>query len=403
MCDTQVLIAENGVWFAKNSDREPHEPQAVVRIESVRGDRSTCLRTTYLDVAQVPDRHAVILSKPCWIWGAEMGVNEHGLAIGNEALFTRQRNLKPALLGMDLLRLALERAVNANQAIDVISSLLAEYGQGGPAGYEDKSCCYDSSFIIADPAGAWVLETAGREWVARKVEHFEAISNAISTRTRFDRSSSNHGQSFDKNDSWLLPFFGASHQRRNLSRLCLSTSAEKRKPGFADIAAQLRTHANSNESPLRGSNKDICMHATGPIRRSQTTGSMICQLSDTGPRVLVTGTSAPCLSPFRPVSFEHQHAVLSESADSAPLWERWNSIIAQALYDDAYRSKLRARIAKSDQCLFDAWGRSSADVEALELQLRRLDAEIAGWPRQRLDRKLGRSGRIWQRYLRADT
>lgn len=49
--------------------------------------------------------HAVILSRPSWLWGAEMGANEHGVCIGNEAVWTKEPvGEGEALLGMDLLR-----------------------------------------------------------------------------------------------------------------------------------------------------------------------------------------------------------------------------------------------------------------------------------------------------------
>lgn len=45
------------------------------------------------------------------MFGAEMGANEHDVVIGNEAVFSKlpADQLPPALLGMDILRLALER------------------------------------------------------------------------------------------------------------------------------------------------------------------------------------------------------------------------------------------------------------------------------------------------------
>src|ERR1044071_7986923 len=159
MCDTQVLVAPGGVYFAKNSDREPSEPQPVVRLPAVYGDATVMVRATYLEIAQVPRRHAVILSKPVWCWGAEMGANEHGVVIGNEAIFSRQATREPGMLGMDLVRLGLERGATAREALDVMTALLAEHGQGGPAAFADKRFCYDSSFLIADAREAWVLET----------------------------------------------------------------------------------------------------------------------------------------------------------------------------------------------------------------------------------------------------
>lgn len=63
------------------------------------------LQCTYIEVEQVLKTHAVILSRPSWLWGAEMGANEHGVCIGNEAVWTKEPvGEGEALLGMDLLR-----------------------------------------------------------------------------------------------------------------------------------------------------------------------------------------------------------------------------------------------------------------------------------------------------------
>lgn len=64
-----------------------------------------CPQCTYIQIPQVEHTHAVVLSKPAWMWGAEMGANDQGVCIGNEAVWTREP-VTPgeALLGMDLVR-----------------------------------------------------------------------------------------------------------------------------------------------------------------------------------------------------------------------------------------------------------------------------------------------------------
>ncbi len=114
MCDTLCVRTGDGMLFAKNSDRHPDEAQ-VVEWHAARGATGT-LATQYLRIADA-DAYAFLGSRPTWLWGVEHGVNEHGVAIGNEKIWTvdRPHDHPAALLGMDLVRLGLERARSADR------------------------------------------------------------------------------------------------------------------------------------------------------------------------------------------------------------------------------------------------------------------------------------------------
>jgi len=382
MCDTQVLLSRGAVWFAKNSDREPDEPQPVIRVPAVRADPERRLRVTYIDVDQVPDRHAVILSKPSWIWGAEMGANDRGVVIGNEAIFSRVMESAPALLGMDLVRLGLERGGTAREALAVITSLLERHGQGGPAGYRDKRMHYDSSFLIADAGEAWILETAAREWVAKRVEHAAAISNCLTLGGDYDLHSSrldvfarDRGRSAGERpvdfarafDGRVIPWLAGAHRRLALSRRCLVQTAIA-GASFERTAAHLRSHAGGSDDPLAGSNGDVCMHAAGPLRRSQSCGSMISRLAPGDARHFFTGTSAPCLSIFRPATFDDEPAsVLTDERAPARawLWRRHERVHRRALFDAGFRRRLREERDAAEAEIFRRASAAKLDHEAL--------------------------------------
>jgi dipeptidase len=122
MCDTIVALgnatADGTVILAKNSDRQPNEAQALVHIPRSRHEAGTMVKCTYIEIPQVRETYEVLLSKPFWIWGCEMGANECGVTIGNEAVFSKiPAGKEPGIIGMDFIRLTLERADTARQAI----------------------------------------------------------------------------------------------------------------------------------------------------------------------------------------------------------------------------------------------------------------------------------------------
>lgn len=333
MCDTFIALqdrtSDNTVIFGKNSDREPNEPHFVEIYPAKEYLQPEYLKCTYITIPQVERTNRVLLAKPVWIWGAEMGVNEHGVVIGNEAVFSKiVPGKEPGLIGMDYLRLALERASSAKGAKEVITSLLSIYGQSGNCGYSHPMY-YHNSFLIADFHEAWILETVGKHWAAKKVESFGAISNALTIGTDWDEISLSLQEELKAKNrkqpgkrinfaneltDWLYTKFSAAQPRLSCS-LSMLNKADK-DFDVAQAFQILRTHHGdeSEYCPDRGLfGADICMHAGfGPVRISQTTGSLVVKLKNNIVECWVTGSSSPCLSLFLPYPLWAEKSLLGE-------------------------------------------------------------------------------------------
>src|SRR5437867_3119960 len=124
MCDTLCAVGRERTLFAKNSDRPVAEVQLIESFVPRPGGGR--LRAQYIETDDA-GAFAMVGCRPEWLWGLETGVNEHGVAIGNEKVFTvdNPSAAEPALLGMDLVRLGLERGCTADEALAVMTDLLA--------------------------------------------------------------------------------------------------------------------------------------------------------------------------------------------------------------------------------------------------------------------------------------
>ena len=315
MCDTVCVRRPGGMLFAKSSDRPVDEAQ-VLRWFPRRPPREEPVRATYL---AVPDAGAAALlgSQPTWMWGVEHGVNEHGVAIGNEKVWTIDdpRAAPPALVGMDLVRLGLERGATADDALEAMVALLDAHGQGG-SGEEYADEPYWSSFLVVDGRGGWVLETSGRSWVAQPIGDGAAISNRLTLSTAWARSSNDvvPGADWDDRRAPAVPTGLADH------RLAATRAYVARGPQAtpAEAVALLRDHGTgpwgapgapaepSPPAPPDDVHEDwsgvtLCMHLRG---YQCTTASMVADLSDSdgSPLRVWASLGTPCTGVFLPVA-----------------------------------------------------------------------------------------------------
>jgi hypothetical protein len=316
VCDTLCILGDGVTLFAKNSDRPMSEPQ-IVECFGPRPAGGRLLGTQYLEI---PDTGALptLLSRPTWLWGAEHGVNDHRVAIGNEMIFTVDdpRPGPPALIGMDLVRLGLERGRTAEEALEVMTALLETHGQGG-IGDAVHGLSYWSSFLIADPASAWVLETSARSWAARPVVSGTAISNRLTIRRDWTRASTDVLPGTDL-DWWRHPDLPTGFADVRLAAGGAIVDAATTANGGIDpraVVGALRQHGTpagpgrpptitpapaAHEVTPDGAGWSLCLHAG---ETAVTTASMVALLPvDPGlPARAWMALGSPCVSVYVPV------------------------------------------------------------------------------------------------------
>lgn len=314
MCDTMAAVgsatSDGGVLFGKNSDRDYAEAQYLEWVPAARHAAGEKLRLTYKVIDQARETNGVLLSKPHWIWGGEIGANSHGLVIGNEAIFSQiAASMTEGIIGMDYLRLGLERATNVDEAIDVITALLRQYGQGGNCGFR-RDIAYHNSFMIADLHNAKVLETVDREWVVASVRDYYAISNAMTIEDAFDARSTTLEARAAEAGLGLNPtsfafksvfeddsMTASGEYRRHRADTLLGE-----RNGYlqsADFFRILRDHKEGPPIDIYPGAR-ICAHRReNPL--GQTTGSWVASLGADRAVHWVTGTAAPCTGIFKPL------------------------------------------------------------------------------------------------------
>jgi dipeptidase len=349
-CDTAVALgtatADGAVLLAKNSDRAAHEAQRLIGQPAIQHAPGSSLPCQYLTVPQVAHTAALIGSQPYWLWGFEHGLNEHGVAIGNEAIHTREAPQQTGLLGMDLVRLGLERGTTAGEALQVITALLEEFGQGGSAAYRGH-VYYDNSFLIADPREAWVLETAGRRWVARHLTAgVYAISNRPTIGTAYDLASPDLVAYAEERSWWVRgqrPFdFTAAYtdpQHAGLAAATcrLSRSWQHLRAGAqrtltpADMMALLRDHgpapAPTGDAawlawPSGAEAATVCMH--GQTEYGSTAASMVAHLVPGARPTYWASMAPPCTGIFVPCWVDTAPpAVLARAEETAEETSPW--------------------------------------------------------------------------------
>ena len=348
MCDTLAALTavtrDRTVLFAKSADCEVNEANAVIRVPRQTHLPGEMVRITHLVIPQAPVTHELILTKAFWTYGCEVGVNELGLCMGEEAVFTTEMHEeRDGIIGPDLMRIGLERSRTCREAIDVMTRLLEEYGQGGSAELKGNSH-FDSSFLMSDTAEAWILETAGRRWAARRVTEAASISNLLTIRTDWDRCSAADGTrgtaprldwaaAFGQPD--VPPTLGAPDRCR------ITGAALDRARGAITartIFDLMRHHGDGYHPATAPVHSNVCIHA-GPQKDRwwQADGVMAADVKGDDILVWVTGTSGNCVSIFKPlflgIDLPDIGPVPTERFDPSSLWWKHELLHRRAMAD----------------------------------------------------------------------
>ncbi len=184
----------------------------------------------------------------------------------------------------------------------MLTALLEEHGQGG-SGHDHDDVPYWSSFLVADPTTAWVVETSGRTWAAEEVERTRAISN----RTTIPAFDAVHRTAREATTPFVDPRWEASR-----GVLAAGPVTEE------GLRAHLRSHAGGDDGWT------VCMHVEG---LEATTASLVATLRPgEAPRARFL-LGSPCRSVYVPLRVGEPLGQVPDAARFAAL-------------DDTHRSAL---------------------------------------------------------------
>jgi secernin len=347
-CDTMVALGDatqrGQTVFAKNSDRPPQECQPLELHPRGSHPRGATRQCQFISLPEVATTWRHVGSRPWWCWGYEHGYNEHQVVIGNEGLGSRLPiSPEPRLIGMEILRLGLERASTAAEAVEVVTGLVSRHGQGqfvNDAGVGT----YDNGYIVADPHEAYVIETAGHHWAVQRVRGAIGISNVYSLedgdvqvspeaeRDAVQRGWWESGKPFSFADAYSA---SSRAEGSGAMRRLRSCTVLQQRLGGIDVPAMmaiLSDHSDSKEPEERWQTEinpgsGICVHTSPVGVGGNTAASLVADLCADCSRLPVYWCSfySPCLGLFLPTFIQGQLPEVlgrggERASDDSPWW-----------------------------------------------------------------------------------
>jgi secernin len=369
-CDMVVAVAPaTGMQqslFAANCHRPRGDAPAVRRVAGRTFTAGEAVQTPFVQLPQARQTCAVLAVQAQGAWGYLHGVNDRRVAAGVADWQSCLRQRRPGLLGPDLVRLVLERSHSAQQAVDVLTDLIARHGQGAFNGSPEEGAA-DHVFLLADPAEAFVVEAAGAAWAAQEIGQVRAAGDVAVIRQDWSRLCTGLAdraiaEGWWQADGTKLDFAGALSERpvgrdSALRRWGRATWLAEQQNGRIDggflrrLLADHYEEARCEADPLDGPAPvtPLCRHAL-PGASAATTASVVAQLPVDAalPAVYWVALGPPCLGVYFPLLPDTE----LPAAWSGALWLQARALVESLGLDRQRWLHARAALARL-QARFD--------------------------------------------------
>jgi secernin len=330
-------------FFGQNRGRPGRCGQPLAWVPGREHVPGETVHTQHADLTQPRQTYTVLGTQPEGAWGFDSGVNEHQLAAGCVPLPFRIAGPESGLTGTDVVRLLLERAKTARQAVDLLTDLVERHGQGGATEG-------DHGFLVADPTEAFAVETAGPFWVYQEVSQVRAVGNVRVIRQDWNRIAHGLADHVIAEGRWpadgsKIDFAGALSEDLNrhltaLRRWGRATLLLEEQAGHIDGAFFRRVLSDYTEEggpelddPARDRGA-LCQLGVGPGGEA-TAVSLVAHLRPEADRLPLVWAAfgPPCSSVYFPLFVDGPPPESFTAAAVDRLWDGAPRLSERLLYD----------------------------------------------------------------------